>query len=182
MENGPTNHANLSATATSSLAQDGVVAITITSARGTPASLRIRRPEWADTLTIRLNNAPGHYPFEGPYVRIHRRWQTGDVLTLRYGMSLHRQSGDKRRVTYSYGPWLLGAPRSDDPAYFNELTSENKPSLTKLPPRSPNSRTARPFAVPIAATSFHYTPAEFPEQEPVTLRAVAEQTGQPSTS
>jgi DUF1680 family protein len=117
------------------------------------------------------------------YVQIQRRWQTGDVVTVRYGMSLRSQGGDKKRIAYSYGPWLLGAPQSDDPAYFNELTTENKLSLAKLPPLSASTLAARAFAVPIAATSFHYTPAEFPDQQgTVTLRAVAEQTGQPTTS
>jgi hypothetical protein len=145
--------------------------------------LTLRRVLSGDGLEMRLNNVAGQYPLEGGYVRMHRRWQTGDVVTVRYGMSLRSQSGDKGRVTYSHGPWLLGAPESDDPAYFNELTTENKLSLAKIPPRSNNTRTARPFAVPIAATSFPYTPAEFPDQQgTVTLHAVAEQSGQPTTS
>jgi len=37
--------------------------------------------------------------------------------------------------------------------------------------------------VPVAATRFGYIPAEFPDQPgTVTLRALAEQTGQPTTS
>jgi hypothetical protein len=72
---------------------------------------------------------------------------------------------------------------SDDPPYFNELTTENKLSLGKVQPLSAATHPARPFAVPIAVTNFHYTPAGFPEQQQtVTLRAVAEQTGQPTTS
>lgn len=179
----PAKPAILSATATSSLAHDGSVKITITSAGDSPASLRIRKPEWADALAIRLNNAPTPSPLENGYVNIHRRWHAGDVLTVHYAMLLRTQSSDNKLAAYSFGPWLLGASEFDDPAYFNELTTENELSPTKVQTPSATSHASRPFAVPIAATSFHYTPAEFPDQQQtVTLRAIAEQTGQPSTN
>ena len=65
----------------------------------------------------------------------------------------------------------------------NELTSDNR--LLKLvdQPLPGTHGALRPFAVPIAATSFHYAPAEYPMQKgEVVLRAIAEQTGQDSTS
>jgi DUF1680 family protein len=182
MHNGAADSGPFSAAAASSLAQDGSIQITITSASDKAASLRIRKPEWADALAIRLNDAPGEFPVEDGYVDIRRAWRTGDIVTGHYGMSLRSQSGEKKRVAYLFGPWLLGAPQSDDPAYFNELTTENKLSPAKLQPRSLTTPPDRPFTVPVVATSFHFTPAEFPEQQgTVTLRAVAEQTGEPST-
>jgi len=179
----PAKPTGLSAAATSSLAHDGTVTITLNSAGDSPASLRIRKPEWADALAIRLNNAPTPSPLENGYVNIHRRWHTGDVLTVHYAMLLRTQSSDNKLAAYSYGPWLLGASQSDDPAYFNELTTENELSPAKVQTPPAATHPTRPFAVPIAATSFHYTPAEFPDQQQtVTLRAIAEQTGQPTTN
>lgn len=173
----------LCATAASSLVHDGKVRITIASAGDSPSSLRIRKPDWADSLTIQLNYAPTSSPQENGYVNIHRRWHAGDVVTVHYAMSLRAQSSDKKLVSYSFGPWLLGASQSDDPAYFNELTTENELSPAKVQTSPAATHPNRPFAIPIAATSFHYTPAEFPDQEEtVTLRPIAEQTGQPSTS
>jgi len=174
--------ASLSAAATSSLAHDASVTVTITSAGESPALFRIRKPDWASALTVRLNNAPTPSPLENGYANILRRWHAGDVLTVHYAMSLRSQSSDKNLFTYSYGPWLLGASEFADPAYFNELTTENELSPAKLQ-TPPTKHPARPFAIPIAATSFHYTPAEFPDQEQtVALRPISEQTGQASTS
>jgi DUF1680 family protein len=182
-DNNSVKTASLSAAATSSLAHDGKVRITITSAGDSPDSLRIRKPDWAETLTIILNNVPTQAFLEDGHVNIHRRWHAGDVVTVHYAMSLRSQSDDKKLVAYSFGPWLLGASQSDAPAYFNELTTENELSPAKVQTPPAASHAARPFAVPIAATSFHYTPAEFPDQEEtVTLRPIAEQTGQPSTN
>ena len=182
-ENASLGQVGFSASATSSLARDGVIQITIQSAPEKSASLNIRKPEWADSLTVRINGAPAEYPVEGGYVYIQRRWQTGDVIAVRYGMSLRKQASEKKRVTYSFGPWLLGAAQADDPSYFNELTTENRLAAGALPGLAPAGRASHAFAVPIAVKSFHYVPAEFPEQTgTVTLRAVAEQTGQPSTS
>jgi len=175
--------ASLSAVATSSLAHDGKVRIAITAGGDSPYSLRLRKPDWADSLAIQLNNAPSQSPLENGYVNIHRRWRAGDVVTVHYAMSLRSRSDDKKLVAYSFGPWLLGALQSDDPAYFNELTTENELSPAKVQKSPAATHPARPFAVPIAATSFHYTPAEFPDQEEtVTLHPIAEQTGQPSTN
>ncbi len=173
---------SLSAIATSSLAYDRSIRITIMSSDDSSTLLRIRKPEWAGALAARLNDAPISSPIENGYVNIHRRWKTGDVLALHYAMSLRSESNDKKLFAFSYGPWLLGASEFAEPAYFNELTTENELSPAKIQ-TPPAKYPARPFAVPIAATSLHYSPAEFPDQEQtVTLRAIAEQTGQPSTN
>jgi hypothetical protein len=98
-------------------------------------------------------------------------------------MSLRAMPSGKDRVSYFYGPWLLGAPAAEDPAYFNELTAWNR--LTVVQPKSAEGFNSPPgrFSVPVAATRFGYVPAEFPEQPgTVMLRALAEQTGQPTTS
>ncbi len=181
IDNGHVPSASLAAIATSSLAQNRAVSITITSSGAAPASLLIRKPEWAGTLDIRLNGAAGQFPLEGDYVRLHRQWQRGDTVTVTYAMSLQSKPTAQKRTTFSYGPWLLGAPGSDNPAYFNELTTDNKLVAAKhqIAAAHPN----RPFTVPVAARSFPFTPAEFPNQQAtVTLRAVAEQTGEPTTA
>lgn len=175
--------ASLSASATSSLAEDGTIRITITSGGEAPASLRIRKPEWAKSLTIRLNNIVNPSPVDKGYIHIRRRWKAGDVLAVHYAMSLRTEATRQERVAYFYGPWLLGASASDNPRYFNDLTTGNKlASATNAAPSGVRHSSQR-FTVPIAVTTLRYTPAEFPDQqESVTLRAAAEQTGQLSTS
>ncbi len=181
IDNGRVPSASLAAIATSSLAQNRAVSITITSPGPAPASLLIRKPEWAGTLDIRLNGAASQFPLEGDYVRLHRQWQRGDSVTVTYAMSLQAKPTAQKRTIFSYGPWLLGAPEFDNRAYFNELTTDNKLAAAKAQPVA--THPSRRFAVPVAARSFPYTPAEFPGQQgTVTLRAVAEQTGEPTTA
>jgi DUF1680 family protein len=181
IENGRVPSANLGAIATSSLAQNRAVNITITSPPAAPASLLIRKPEWASALDIRLNGTEGEFPLEGHYVRLHREWKRGDSVTVTYTMALQTRTGAQKRTIFSYGPWLLGAPESGNPAYFNELTTDNKLAASKNQTAALHPR--RTFTVRVAAQSFPFTPAEFPDQHgSVTLRAVAEQTGEPTTA
>ncbi|HET9086420.1 MAG TPA: beta-L-arabinofuranosidase domain-containing protein [Acidobacteriaceae bacterium] len=175
--------ASLSATATSSLAHNGTVKITITSGGDEPVSLRIRKPDWAKAVATSLNHAVEQYPLHDGYVHIQRRWKKGDVLTVTYAMALRHESSGPERIAYFYGPWLVGASASDNPRYFNDLTTRNKLSSTTDGARSAVEQPSRRFTVPLAATNLQYTPAEFPDQhESVVLRAPAEQTGQLSTS
>lgn len=175
--------ATLSAVATSSLGHDGTIKITISSAGEAPASLRIRKPEWAQMLDLRLNGSAIQAAAESGYADIHRRWQSGDVLTVKYGMQLRSEPSGKGRTAYSYGPWLLGAPESDNPFYFNELTGDNRLLAATEQSSSTTKQAVRPFAVPIAARTFQYAPAEFPDQTAtVRLRAIAEQPGQSTTA
>ena len=172
---------SLSATALSSLATDGAVQIKFSGAPAGITSLRIRKPEWADSMEIQVNGATVPSAIESGYASLRRPWKKGDTVSVRYGMSLRTLPEEKKRNAYMFGPWLLGAAQASDPAYFNELTIENR--LAKSPSPAASSSPAHPFAVPIAATNFPYTPAEFPEQhQAVTLRAVAEQTGEPTTT
>jgi DUF1680 family protein len=175
--------ANLSAVAESSLAENGTIKIRITSANKAPATLRVRKPEWADAVKIRLNGKAAESPLEGGYVGIERPWAAGDVVEMKYAMRLRSEPSGKDRVSYYYGPWLLGAAASDNFAYFNELTATN--SLIRGTEKAlPAGReSARPFSVPIAATVFQCAPAEYWDQPAtVTLRAIAEQAGQSTTS
>ena len=183
--------ASLSASSASSLAHDGTVRITVTPGKsdksgkldGAAETLHIRKPDWAGIVTVRINGVVDLAPVEDGYVRIHREWRDGDVVGVHYAMSLRSEPSGKGRVSYFLGPWLLGAPASENFGYFNELTTENKLAGVVLPAPVSQSVAHPSFVVPIAAPVFKYIPAEFPEQpSTVTLRAIAEQAGQPTTS
>src|ERR1039458_7588685 len=118
-----------------------------------------------------------------PAASIARAWRTGDVIEVKYAMRLRSAPAGENRIAYSFGPWLLGAPAAENLAYFNEMTIENKLVRGKEEARLPSEHTPRRFSVPVAATTCQYVAAEFPDQAAtVELRAIAEQTGQPTTS
>jgi DUF1680 family protein len=181
----------LSIESASSLAENGTVRITMNPAHEEALALRIRKPDWADALEVHVNGRAGEFPLEEGYVHIERAWATGDTVEIRYAMQLRREPAGDNRVSYWYGPWLLGAPASGNPAYFNELTDQNRlmrgQERSLMPGKEqPASAAAQPlqaFAVPIAATAAPFIHAEYADQpQTVTLRAIAEQTGQPTTS
>ena len=175
--------ASLSAIAESTLAQDGSVRITIRAAKEAPATVNMRKPEWAEKVEIRLNGHAQEVLLENGYVAVERQWAAGDIVEIEYGMRLRSIPAGNNRVAYSFGPWLLGAPASQNPTYFNELTTANRLLAATekgalIPPQP-----AHPFSVPVAANSFRYAPAEYPDQPAtVVLRAIAEQSGQDTTS
>jgi DUF1680 family protein len=173
----------LSAVAESTLAENGSVKITITAAGDAPATLHIRKPDWAERVDVQLKGPRLVAPAENGYVGIERVWTAGDVVEVKYAMKLRSEQTGKERVVYFFGPWLLGAPASDNFAYFNELTPDNKIAVSSARELSASEQPARPFGVPIAARAFRCTPAEFANQPgTVVLRAIAEQAGQPTTS
>jgi DUF1680 family protein len=174
--------AGLSAVAESSLADNGTVRITITSAGPGLNSLFIRKPQWAATTDIHMTGAVRQYPAGDGYVGLEREWAAGDVVDLKYAMSLRQFAGGEERVAYFFGPWLLGAAAADNRAYFNELQTGNQLERGKEKPLVVGKQAKGAFRVPIAATTVAYVPAEYPDQPgSVVLRAVAEQTGQETT-
>jgi hypothetical protein len=81
---------------------------------------------------------------------------------------------------FAFGPWLLGAPSSNNPSYLSELQAENR--ITAGSSMASKGASTGSFRVPIAATTVGYIPAEFPEQpNHLELRAIAEQTAQSPT-
>jgi len=174
--------AGLSAAAESSLADNGTVRITITSAGPGKNSLFIRKPQWAAATDIHLTGDARQYPAGDGYVGLEREWGAGDVIDLKYAMSLRQWTSGEERVAYFFGPWLLGAAAADNRAYFNELMNGNRLERGKEKTLAAGKQAKGAFRVPIAATSVAYVPAEYPDQPgSVALRAVAEQTGQETT-
>ena len=173
----------LSAVAVSSLARDGKVKITITAAGKNPVKLRIRKVEWADEIEASLEGNGRLASLENGYFGMERTWVVGDIIAVKYAMKLRAAPSGKDRTSYSFGPWLLGAAATDNFHYFNEITADNRilGGVDRAQPAG--EQPARPFAVPIAARVFRYAPAEYPVQPgTVTLHAIAEQAGQPTTS
>jgi DUF1680 family protein len=170
-----------SAVAESSLKDNGTVRITVNSAGSGRNSVFIRKPKWAAT-EIHVRGESRQYSAGDGYAGLERTWAAGDVIEVKYTMSLRQQESGEDRVAYFYGPWLLGADAADNPAYFNELGAENRLERGKEKPLPAAGQAGRPFGAPMAATVVPCILAEYPDQPgAVVLRPVAEQTGLPTT-
>jgi Beta-L-arabinofuranosidase, GH127 middle domain/Beta-L-arabinofuranosidase, GH127 catalytic domain len=170
---------DFAATSESRLGTDGTMRIQVAHAADAPVSLGVRRPEWAGAMKLVVNGKEEPQPHGQDYVAAVRTWKAGDEVIVTYAVQLRAEkSGD--RTSYWFGPWLLGAPASINSDYFNELTTQNR---LRGATETSKAEAGRAFAVPEAGVSFKFTPAEFPDQpQMVELRAIAEQTGVPTTS
>ena len=173
----------LSASAESSLAQNGTVRIRIEKGSGKRQRIAARQPAWAESITLSINGSGAFTPPRAGYASAEKPWTAGDIIELKYQMKLRSDpSGVTGRQSFWYGPWLLGASAEQDPSYFNELTADNR-LVAAAEPVVGTSTASSPFSVPVAATAMTYTQAEYPDQPgTVHLRPIAEQTGLPTTS
>jgi DUF1680 family protein len=160
-------------TANSEFALNGTVHINVVRAQAGP-SMTVRQPHWAKAITIHRDGRP----VSGLRVdSIH----AGERIAVHYAIQPRIESADHvqslpNRHAIFRGPWLLGVSSHHQPTYFNELEADNKLAADKLTAASGHQ--AGTFAVPAAASSCTFIPAEFPDQRgEVQLQAVAEQTG-----
>jgi DUF1680 family protein len=172
----------LSVVAASSLGGGGKVRIAVTAAGHGSESIFIRKPQWATATEIHVSGEAREYAAGDGYVGLERIWAAGDTIEVKYAMGLRQVDCGGERAAYFYGPWLLGASAADNPAYFNELTADNRLERGKESALAEGRQPKRPFTAPIAATVVPCIPAEYPDQPgSVVLRAIAEQTGMPTT-
>jgi DUF1680 family protein len=171
---------SISAIAESDLSRTGTVRIQITGATRDKARVEVRKPEWAESVRL---HGPGEKgtPITDTEVSAEKVWTAGEMIEVKYEMKLRSEPAGNDREVFWKGPWLLGASAADNPGYFNELTTQNKllGTVVSIPEQGANG----PFTIPVAAAEAGYAQAEFPDQPGrVKLRAIAEQTGQPTTS
>jgi DUF1680 family protein len=172
----------LTASARSSLAQNGVVKIRIEEAGKERTRIAVRKPAWAESVTLQLKG-PGLISSPDPeYVEAERAWSAGEIIEVQYKMRWGAKASGAGRQAFWYGPWLLGVCAEQNPAYFNELTTQNR-LIEEVGPVIDSKGRAAAFSIPIAASEMRYVQAEYPVQPAtVALRPIAEQTGLPTTS
>ena len=173
----------LAASAESTLAQNGAVRIKIERGGNERRRIAVRQPAWADSVTMSLNGSGSMEPVRAGYISAEKPWTKGDIIELKYQMKLRSEpSGISGRHSFWYGPWLLGVSAEQNPAYFNELTADNR-LIVAAGTATGTSAPYTAFSGPVAATEMSYTQAEYPDQPgTVHLRPIAEQTGLPTTS
>jgi DUF1680 family protein len=171
--------------ANSTLERDATVTLTVISGEAAERVLRLRQPAWASALELQLNGQALKGVTQTNAVEVRRRWQTGDMLVVRYALRnrLMKKPDDDSRVAIWRGPWLLGVNEQNEPAFFNEPMGDNRISLPPvaangdLPLAQPpyNSSEHNFFRMPAAHLVLPYLQGGYPMQpQTVTLRPIAE--------
>ncbi len=86
--------------------------LTLTLARPTDLTLRLRVPEWVrGTPTLTVDGQPQAVEPTGGVIAVRRTWQTGDVVTytLPMGVRVEPLEGAPDTVAFAYGPCVLAA-------------------------------------------------------------------------
>jgi hypothetical protein len=158
------------AEARSDLTRNGEVSIEVHAA-GKAQRLSVFKPAWADRVTLKRNGAV----VTGLTVV---GVAGGDVVTVKYDMSLHAKEFGGAARTLHFGPWLLGISSKANPTYFGEIQAQNLFDVSTF--RRDAGSALHVLEVPAARGRMHFKSAEFPDQPAeVELVAVAEQTASP---
>jgi uncharacterized protein len=97
--------------------EDAVLSIEPTAPRS--FAVVLRRPAWAGAgFAVRVNGAPFAAGPAGTYVRIERKWRTGDRIEIRLPMALHveRLPDNPERAALLRGPIVLAGDLGPIPA------------------------------------------------------------------
>ena len=91
--------------------------LTLTCAKPTPLSLKLRRPSWAPGMTVHVNGRPvPATPAPDGYVTVSRTWHSGDVIEARFPMSIRTEilPNTPNKQAVFYGPVLLAGALGTD--------------------------------------------------------------------
>jgi uncharacterized protein len=111
---------------------EGTVRLRVESGDAVSAGLNIRYPSWADAVTMKVNGkkiAVKSKP--GSYIVISRKWSRGDVVEIRFSMSLRviPTNDDPNKVAIAYGPIVLAGEMGTEgmmsPAPFSDPKKYN---------------------------------------------------------
>jgi uncharacterized protein len=90
--------------------KNGKIKITLDLAKTDQFRFNLRIPAWSQHTVISLNGRSVKNVKPGDYYVIDRMWRTGDVIEIRFGMSVHFWVGDEtisNKTSIYYGPVLL---------------------------------------------------------------------------
>jgi DUF1680 family protein len=186
---GRTTLGGFSVQAESALESEAVVRLKVVATDGKAVPLLIREPAWVWGIEITVNglrlatlNRDGHH-------RLSQNWKENDVVAIKYLMKTRGVTETNQgRIALFHGPWLLGANELSDPFFFDEPHQLNvlgvrvqKDGTVDLERDAAPPRQA--FAVPQGRFRAEYQPGGYRmAPSKVTLRPVAEQTGQRSAA
>ena len=104
---------------------DGAVGITVTPAKATEFTLFLRVPGWSDGTQVTVNGQAVSGATPGQYLALKRRWSSGDVVKVEFGMTPQvieanpRVVDDYGRAAVQRGPLVFCLEQLDQPDGVN---------------------------------------------------------------
>ncbi len=117
--------------------QQGTTRLTVTAAKPTQATLRVRCPSWiAGQMSVSINGKPQKIEAKpDTYVSLNRTWKSGDVVEIGLPMKLHEEAmpDNAKRVAMMYGPIVLAGalgaadqPKARIPVFVEDGKAPNE--------------------------------------------------------
>jgi DUF1680 family protein len=100
---------------------DGQITVTVEQTVPAEWTLTLRLPHWAQTYTVTVNGQPGDVTEDRGWLRIGRRWQTGEKvmfdipLSPRFTRGDPRVDADRGQVAVERGPLVYCIEAADHP-------------------------------------------------------------------
>ncbi len=91
-----------------------IVRLVVEPGRAVSFPLRVRIPAWATAADVRVNDVVQSGVQAGQFYRITRRWEPGDVVTLRFPMAVRAEPDYQRSTVLARGPLLFSLPVEAD--------------------------------------------------------------------
>ena len=173
--------------AVSTLGNDAACRLEVVETDGREHAIDVRCPPWSDVPQISVNGAAVAAAGKGAWRTLHRTWQKGDVVTIRYPLRTRvvNNPSNPSVVGFARGPWMLGVEPDGSPAFFDEPMTKNLIRVSGLP-GSPQldpvtsvaANSAGVFGLTAARAGLTFMPGGYPMQpQTALLRPLAEQTG-----
>lgn len=190
----------LAVRAESALESDATIRLRVLQTDQQIRKLAVREPKWVKSIEISFSGSALPTEAKDGYLLVSRKWQRGDVITLRYRMRTHvvrreepppaaAQRLSRTQVAIFHGPWLLAVDDTTSQFFFDEpvnrvvLSDIGKDGELELELAVPCGGPRRAFTVPVAHFHLQYLPGGYPIQPGTALlRPIAEKTATPGPS
>jgi uncharacterized protein len=100
---------------------DGGVDVTVTPAKPTDFTFYLRIPGWSNGTQVKVNEKPVTGVASGQYLALQRRWSSGDIISVKFGMTPQVLEANRRvvedygRVAVQRGPLVYCLEQLDQP-------------------------------------------------------------------
>jgi DUF1680 family protein len=116
---------------------DTIYKIKIKQSGSKSVSIGIRKPYWAKSMTLKINNVSENAKEQAGYLVITRKWKENEEIEIkieydlkfitkeRKVITLEQAQGNLNGVAMQYGPYLMGIDDGSQPLFLSEPATKN---------------------------------------------------------
>jgi DUF1680 family protein len=169
---------------------DTIYKIKIKQSGSKSVSIGIRKPYWAKSMTLKINNVSENAKEQAGYLVITRKWKENEEIEIkieydlkfitkeRKVITLEQAQGNLNGVAMQYGPYLMGIDDGSQPLFLSEPATKNVIIINKsdlgILKTNLNKGLIKNSLVSDGCLTFKYIHDGFYGENNVTMRPVSE--------